>query len=495
MTLGAQPHAAMNIQEVKSEKGMIAWLVEDHTVEIVNIGFAFNGGITQDPVGKEGMANLMAGLFIEGAGNYDSDAFQMKLDDAGAEMGLEAQRHYICGSVCMLPKQQDAAFGLLRLALNAPRFDQGPIDRVRAEIVSDIVGSERDPDAIAQRKWLRAIYGTHPFSRPGEGTKESLAGITPSDLLAFHKAIFARDGLHIAVVGDIDANTLRERLDQLFGDLPEQQTLAPVADVVPKLGQLVEENCDLPQTSLRLAWPGVKRSAPDHFATVLMNDILGGSGMTSRLFEEVREKRGLAYHVSSELTLDKLLVTTETRSDCAAQTLSIVRDVVKQMAQQGPTGAELKAAKKHLIGTYAIDRLGSTSSIADRLLDLQIHKADVDYNQRRARSIGRVTLKQVKAAAKKLLSAEPAILVVGRRWAARMSKETHLAFLLPWGFSWEERIWRPVGQADHADPRSRFAGLARHWRSRRASRRNGAPQHVCRLLQNTLARHQQAAGG
>ncbi|WP_348631807.1 pitrilysin family protein [Mesorhizobium sp. M4B.F.Ca.ET.172.01.1.1] len=251
MTLGAQPHAAMNIQEVKSEKGMIAWLVEDHTVEIVNIGFAFNGGIRQDPVGKEGMANLMAGLFIEGAGNYDSDAFQMKLDDAGAEMGLEAQRHYICGSVCMLPKQQDAAFGLLRLALNAPRFDQGPIDRVRAEIVSDIVGSERDPDAIAQRKWLRAIYGTHPFSRPGEGTKESLAGITPSDLLAFHKAIFARDGLHIAVVGDIDANTLRERLDQLFGDLPEQQTLAPVADVVPKLGQLVEENCDRPQSGRR----------------------------------------------------------------------------------------------------------------------------------------------------------------------------------------------------------------------------------------------------
>ncbi|TIV86570.1 MAG: insulinase family protein, partial [Mesorhizobium sp.] len=210
--------------------------------------------------------------------------------------------------------------------------------------------------------------------------------------------------LHIAVVGDIDANTLRERLDQLFGDLPEQQTLVPVYDVAPKLGQLVEENYDLPQTSLTLAWPGVKRSAPNFYAAVLMNDILGGSYLTSRLYEEVRQKRGLAYHVSSELTLDKLLVTTETRSDCAAQTLSIVREVVKQMAQQGPTGAELKAAKKHLIGTYAIDRLGSTSSIADRLLDLQIQNADVDYNQRRARSIGRVTLKQVKAAAKKLLS-------------------------------------------------------------------------------------------
>ncbi|TIM20529.1 MAG: insulinase family protein, partial [Mesorhizobium sp.] len=387
MTLGARPHAAMNIQEVKSEKGIIAWLVEDHTVEIVNIGFAFKGGTKQDPVGKEGMAKLMAGLFIEGAGHYDSGAFQVKLDHAGAEMSLDAQSDDIYGSMCMLSKKQDAAFGLLRLA--------------------------RDPNAIAQRKWLRAIYGAHPCSRPGEGTKESLPGITPSDLRAFHQAIFARDGLHIAVVGDIDANTLRERLDQLFGDLPEQQTLVPVYDVAPKLGQLVEENYDLPQTSLTLAWPGVKPSAPDFYAAVLLNDILGGSYLTSRLYEEVRQKRGLAYHVSSELTLDSLLVTTETRSDCAAQTLSIVRDVVKQMAQQGPTGAELKAAKKHLIGAYAIDQLGSTRSIADRLLDLQIHKADVDYNQRRARSIGRVTLKQVKAAAKKLLSAEPAILVVG----------------------------------------------------------------------------------
>ncbi|TIT93902.1 MAG: insulinase family protein, partial [Mesorhizobium sp.] len=113
----------MNIQEVKSEKGIIAWLVEDHTVEIVNIGFAFNGGTTQDPVGKEGMAKLMAGLFIEGAGHYDSDAFQLKLDDAGAEMSLDAQSDDIYGSVCMLSKKQDAAFGLLRLALNAPRFD------------------------------------------------------------------------------------------------------------------------------------------------------------------------------------------------------------------------------------------------------------------------------------------------------------------------------------------------------------------------------------
>ncbi|GLS33475.1 zinc protease [Mesorhizobium albiziae] len=351
-------HAAMNIQEVESEKGINAWLVEDHTAPIIAIRFAFDGGNAQDPAGKEGLANLMTGLFDEGAGDLDSDTFQVKLDDAGVEMGFEAKRDGIYGSMRMLSEQKDAAFDLLKLAVNKPRFDEEPIDRIRAQILSGIIANERDPKAIAQRKWLRAIYGTHPYSRPDEGTKESLAGITRADLTAFHKATFARDGLHVAVVGDIDAKTLSERLDQLFGDLREKQTLSPVADVAAKLGQQVEVNYDLPQTSLQLAFPGVGRSEPDFFAAVLMNEILGGSTFTSHLFEEVREKRGLAYGVGSALVDHEHphapLVTTATRSDRAAETLSIVRQVVKQMAQEGPTEAELEASKKYLIGALLL---------------------------------------------------------------------------------------------------------------------------------------------
>ncbi|NGO55984.1 M16 family metallopeptidase [Allomesorhizobium camelthorni] len=410
-------HAAMTIQEVKSEKGINAWLVEDHTAPIIAIHFVFDGGNAQDPAGKEGLANLMTGLFDEGAGDLDGDAFQVKLDDAGAEMSFEAQRDGIYGSMRMLSEQQDAAFDLLRLAVNRPRFDQAPIDRIHAQVLSGIVAHERAPKTIAQHKWLRAIYGTHPYSRPAEGTKESLAGITPADLSAFHKATFARDGLHVAVVGDIDAKTLSEKLDQLFGDLPQKQTLAPVADFAPKLGQQVEVDYDLPQTSLQLAWPGVKRSAPDFYAAVLMNEILGGSPFTSRLFEEVREKRGLAYGAYSSLVdhrhSNALVVTTATRADRAAETLSLVRKVVKQMAEGGPTEAELEAAKKHVIGAFAINHLDSSGSIAATLVDLQLDKLGIDYIQRRAALIDQVTLDEVKAAAKKLLSAEPAIMVVG----------------------------------------------------------------------------------
>ncbi len=410
-------HAAMNIQEVKSQKGINAWLVEDHTVPIITIRFVFDGGTTQDPVGKEGLIHLMTALFDEGAGDLDSEAFQVKLDDAGAEMSFDAQRDGIHGSMRMLSDQQDAAFDLLRLAINRPRFDQEPVDRIRAQLLSGIIANERDPEAIAQRKWLRAIYGTHPYSRPDEGTKVSLAGITPADLGAFHKAIFARDGLHVAVVGDIDATRLSEKLDQLFGDLHEKQTLSPVADVAAKLGQQVEVNYELPQTSLQLAFPGVGRSEPDFFAALLMNDILGGSPFTSRLWEEVREKRGLAYGVGSYLTgyehSHELLVTTATRSDRVVETLSIVHQVVKQMAQQGPTEAELEASKKHLIGAYAINNLDSSSSIASTLVELQLDNLGIDHIERRAALIDQVTLEEVKAAAKKLLSADPSIMVIG----------------------------------------------------------------------------------
>jgi zinc protease len=409
--------AAMNIQEVTSPKGITAWLVEDYSVPVIAIRFVFDGGTTQDPPGKEGLVNLMTGLFDEGAGDFDSDAFQTKLDDAGAEMSFDAARDGTYGSMRMLAEKKDAAFDLLRLAVGKPRFDQAPIDRIRAQVLSGIITNERDPDTIAQRKWVEAIYGPHPYSRPDQGTRQSIAAITPADLAAFHKANFARDGLHVAVVGAIDAATLREKLDTVFGDLPEKQALSPVADVEPKLGQHLEVNYDQPQTSLQLAYPGVKRNAPDFFAAVLMNEILGGGTFTSRLYQEVREKRGLAYSVSSDLVdhqhANALVVTTATRSDRAAETLSLVLQVVKQMADEGPTEAELEATKKYMVGAYAINNLDSSGAIAATLVELQLDKLGIDYMQRRAALINGVTLDQVKAAAKKLLSVGPAIMAVG----------------------------------------------------------------------------------
>ncbi|MEP9389050.1 pitrilysin family protein [Mesorhizobium sp. KR9-304] len=418
MVLAGWPaQAGVAIQEVTSAKGVTAWLVEDYSVPIVTIRFSFKGGHTQDPPGKEGLSELMAALFDEGAGEFDSETFQVKLDDAGAEMRFGAGRDTIYGSMRMLAEKKDEALELLTLALGQPRFDAAPIDRIRAQMVSGIVANERDPETAARVKWAEALYGTHPYARPDEGTQKSLATISADDLRAYHKAVFARENLNVAIVGAIDAATVKQQLDRLFGDLPEKSDLRPVDKVELNLGQEVRVEYDLPQTSLQLAYPGVPRNAPDFFAAYLMNHILGGGTFTSRLFDEVREKRGLAYSVDSSLVTHEyssgLVISTATRSDRASETLAVIRDEVRRMAEEGPTEAELAAAKKYVIGSYALNNLDSSNAITATLLSLQEEGLGIDYMDRRAALIESVTLDQVKAAAGKLLTAEPAILVIG----------------------------------------------------------------------------------
>jgi zinc protease len=228
------------------------------------------------------------------------------------------------------------------------------------------------------------------------------------------------------MVGAIDATETARVLDQLFSGLPAEPSLTPVAQSGWKLGQALRVDYDLPQTSLQLAYPGVARDAPDFFAAYLMNEILGGGTFGSRLFKEVREQRGLAYSVGSSLVTREyasgLIIGTATRSDRADETLKVVRDVVAKMAAEGPTEAELAAVKKFVIGAYPINNLDSSSAIAGTLVSLQEDDLGIDYMQNRAALINAVTLDQVKAAAKKLLSTEPAIMVVGPAAAEGGSK-------------------------------------------------------------------------
>jgi zinc protease len=410
-------HAAVTIQRVKSDAGVEAWLVEDYTVPIISIRFAFEGGSTQDPAGKEGLANLMSGLFDEGAGDLDSDAFQIRVDDAGAEMRFDAGRDHFYGSTRMLAEQKDEALELLRLAIQEPRFDQGPVDRIRGQILAGIVAEARDPNTAAQLAWAKALYDEHPYGRRDEGTPESLASITPADLKSLHERVFARGKLKVGVVGAIDAETLKAALDRLFGGLPQEPQLTPVADIEPELGQRLAIDYELPQTSLTLAYPGMDRKDPQFFAAYLMNQVLGGGTFSSRLFEEVREKRGLAYNVGSSLVNNEhsngLIISTATRADRAAETLDIIRAEVKRMAEDGPAAEELEAAKLYVVGAYAINNLNSSSAIASTLVELQVDDLGIDYINRRAGMINAVTLDEAKAAAKRLLSAEPAVMVVG----------------------------------------------------------------------------------
>ncbi len=410
-------HADPSIREITSSKGVKAWFVEDYTIPLIAINFAFRGGSTQDPAGKEGLANLMTGLFDEGAGDLDSDAFQEAFDDASAEMRFSASRDAIYGSVRIIADQLDDAVPLVELAVNRPRFDADPIERIRSQIVASITARERDPQTKAAQKWVKELYGDHPYSRRNRGTKESLEQITADDLKALHGRLFARQNLYVGIVGAIDEATARKVLDQLFGNLPEKPELLPVQDTELKQGQHIHISYDLPQTSLRLAWPGVERTDSDFFPAYVMNYILGGGSFSSRLYNEIREKRGLAYGVSSYLVnfdhAASLGINTATRSDRAKETLELILAEIERMAKDGPTDAELSAAKKTIIGGYAVNNLDSSGSVASTLVELQLSDLGIDYIQRRAGLIENVTLEQAGAVAKRLFSVDPSVMIVG----------------------------------------------------------------------------------
>jgi zinc protease len=413
----AAPSYAVEIKEVVSPKGIKAWLVQDDFVPLISMRFSFKGGSTQDPNGKEGLANLMTGLFDEGAGDLDSETFQEKLDDVGAEMGFNADDDDVTGSIRMLAEKRDAAIDLLTLAVNKPRFDRAPIDRIRQQVVAGIKSSERDPNTIAGRKFAEALYGDHPYGRRSEGTEASLNSISHDDLATFHKRNFARDNLIVAVVGSISPEELGPLLDKVFGDLPEKAELETISEAKLAFGQITRVEYALPQTSISMVYPGVRRQDPDFFPAYIMNHILGGGTFSSRIYNEVREKRGLAYSAGSNLVtrdhMAALMVNTATRADRANETLQILKTEIAKMAKDGPTEDELVEAKKYLVGSYAVNNLDSSSAVASTLIGLQDENLGRDYIDKRAELIKAVTLGQVKEAAKKLLETDPAILIVG----------------------------------------------------------------------------------
>lgn len=419
--------AAVDIEAVTAQNGVTAWLVEDDTLPMITVQFSFAGGAAQEPDGKAGMADLMAGLFDEGAGDMDAQAFQKRLDELGAEMSFNSGDDRIYGHIRMLSENSEAVFELLRLALSEPRFDPEPVERIRGQLLTRIRSDQRDPRQKGRDRMAEAVFGDHPYGRTSQDRLKGLPTVTPEDLKAFHARLFARSNLTVGVVGAIDAERLSGVLDTVFGDLPQEADLVPVADVTPRLDREVRVDYPMPQSTLRMVYPGIARDDPQFYAAYLMNTVLGGGNMSSRLFEEVREKRGLSYYAGSGLAhRDHAQMLTIETAPSAAQTdeaRAVIEEVVETMRTEGVSEEELAAAKRYVIGAYAINNLDSARAIAGTLVNIQEHDLGIDYMERRTELIDAVTPEAVRAAARRLLSDAPAVLIVGPENAGADAEE------------------------------------------------------------------------
>jgi zinc protease len=419
ISLAAAPaSAATKIQHLISPGGIEAWFVQDATVPLIAMEYAFGGGAAQDPADKPGVANMVASLIDEGSGDLDSKTYHERLDRRAIELSFSATRDYFRGSLRMLKDNKDEAFDLLHLALTSPHFDNADDERIRSQIISGLRRDTTNPTALAGRKFLEIAYGSHPYGRQASGTLESVPTITVADMKDYVRRVIAKDTLKIAVVGDVDPATLGKLLDQTFGSLPAKASLTPVPNVeATKPPQRAFVPLDVPQTVITFGGPGVTRHDPNFMAAYVVNHIVGGGGLSSRLYREVREKRGLAYSVfESLLWMDHsalFIGNTGTRADRAGESIDAVEKEIRRLAEEGPTQQELDEAKSYLKGSQML-QLDTSSKLASGLLQYQLDRMPIDYLEKRNAIIDAVTLDDARKIARRIWGQGLLTVVVGR---------------------------------------------------------------------------------
>ncbi|MCC2652176.1 MAG: zinc protease, partial [Microvirga sp.] len=259
-TLSSSP---TQVKALTSPGGVEAWHVESDVVPLIAVSFIFEGGSAHDPADKPGVAQMLARLLDEGAGEYDSDAFQERLAARAIELSFNAGNDALGGSLKTLVKHADEAFELMRLALVEPRFDQDSIERVRAQTIAGLKYQQNDPGVMATRRFFEEGFAGHPYGRPTSGTPESVAAITRDDLVAMHRAIIARGRVKVAVVGAIGADNLSALLDRVFGSLPEAKALGIIEPAtLQKTGSRIVVDLDVPQSVIRFGMNGIAWSDP-----------------------------------------------------------------------------------------------------------------------------------------------------------------------------------------------------------------------------------------
>jgi zinc protease len=409
---------AVEVQRVISPGGIQAWLAEDHSVPVFAVGINFRAGTTLDPAGKEGTASLAATAMTQAAGDLDNEAFQRRLSDLTMSIGFSAERDSFSASMRSLSANRDQAFELLRLALTRPRFDAADVERVRAQALTSLARQATDPSSVAYRTFYRLMFEGHAYARYPQGSSETVALITPDDLRRFARAQLSRDRIIVAVAGAIRAADLGPLLDRAFAELPA--TAGPseaTAPATPARESVIVMRMSVPQSVVVFGQDGIKRGDPDWYAATLLNYVLGGGGFNSRLTHEVREKRGLAYGISTGLQpFDRaglIVGRVATRNARVGETIAVVKAEWARLAQEGISDAELADAKTYLTGSFPL-QLDSTAAIAGLLVSMQRYNLGIDHLARRSGLINAVTADDIRRVAKRLLDPDRlSVVVVG----------------------------------------------------------------------------------
>ncbi|MDP2784874.1 MAG: pitrilysin family protein [Sulfurimicrobium sp.] len=412
-------HAGLPIQHWQSANGARVYFVESHGLPLLDVSVEFDAGTRRDTAEKSGLANLTSHMLDLGAGGLSEEDISRRLADVGAQLGatIDPDRAGMTLRTLSSTRERTQALNLMTTILQQPDFPAAALEREKARVIAALQEEDTQPGPIGQKAFQAALYGTHPYALPGAGKTATVSLLQQQDVRDFFRRHYVSESVVISIVGDVSRAEAASIAEQLSAGLPRANSALPPLPEVTPLPQAESTHLPHPasQSHILLGMPGMSRKDVDYFPLFVGNYILGGGGFASRLTDEVREKRGLAYSVYSYFMPlaqpGPFQIGLQTKRDQASEALKITLATLHHFVAAGPTAAELRHAKQNLIGSFPL-RLDSNRKILGYLSLIGYYNLPLDYLDQFVKNVDKVTLAEVNSAFKRRIDPEKMVTVI-----------------------------------------------------------------------------------
>jgi len=425
----AQEKKVLDIKHWTTSKGTRVYYVSAPELPMVDIITAFYAGSARDGK-KPGLASFTSQMLKQGAGNLSADQIAEGIENLGANISTGASKDTATVNLRTLtdPKLFQPALSIYKKVLNQPTFPNSSFKREQKRLIAAIKEEQQQPGSIAGKAFYKALYGKHPYGHPAIGTIKSTQKMRRKNLREFYKKYYVAKNAVIVIVGAIKLEQAKNISEEITSGLNDSINVDPVP-AAPKFSTAKIKKIHYPssQTHILIGQIGITQKDPDYFILKLGNGVLGGIPMVSKLFDEVREKRGLSYSVRSSfqtmVAKGPFVISLETRTDQVNEALDVVNKVLKDFLSSGPTNQELNAAKKNIIGAFPL-YFSSNRGIAGNVLNIAINNLPLNYLDTYIGNIRSVSAKQIHQAFQKHIDLNKLVTInVGKQLEKQQSTD------------------------------------------------------------------------
>jgi zinc protease len=404
-------------KRIPLENGMVLLLSEKHDLPVVFVSMAISAGSVAEPGDKPGLASITASLLTQGTAKRNANQISREIDFIGGSLSTSGGEDFSSASLRVLKKDLRAGFDLLSDVLQNPAFDQKEIDRKVKATLAEIQRQKEEPSVVAGEAFDKAVFGSHPYGRTNDDVAAYLPKLTRQDILAFYSGRYSPNHSIIAVVGDVTEKEITTLLNEYFKSWQKKEQPLPAAVQPPVVEKTVVRKIDMPitQANIAMGHVGISRENPDFYACIIMNYILGGGGFTSRLMDNIRDNRGLAYDVHSGFAAQKepgaFQVTIQTKNESANEVIAETLKEIRRIQSEPVSDKELNDAKAYLTGSFPL-RMDTSAKISGILTSIEIFNLGLDYPSKYPVLINAVTREDIQRVAKKYLHPDNMLIVV-----------------------------------------------------------------------------------